>query len=70
MVQDRVDDRAGAVVHRLPAQHDQVGAGGQAGQRPSGMTVHHVLADVNAGVLLSPFVQQPLQLLAASVWNT
>jgi len=49
VVQDRVDDRPGTVVSRVPAEHDQVGTGGQAGQRPARVTVHHVLADRDVG---------------------
>ena len=60
VVQDRVDDRPGAVVYRTPTQYDQVSAGGQAGQGPAGVPVHHVLAHRDAGILLPPFVQQPL----------
>ena len=53
VIEDRVDDRSGTVVRRVPTQHHQIGAGGQPGQRPAGVPVHHVLADRHAGVLRS-----------------
>jgi hypothetical protein len=43
---------------RVAARHNQVGAGGQADKRPAGVAVHHVLADRDVRVLLSPAVQQ------------
>jgi len=62
VVQDRVGDRAGAMVSGVPAQHEQVGPGGQAGQGPAWVIVYDVLADRDAGVLLPPGAQQSLQL--------
>ena len=43
------------------AQHDQVGAGGQADQRPARVTVHDVVAERDVRVLLAPVVQQHLE---------
>src|SRR5580693_5790801 len=62
VVQDRVDDRAGTVVGRVPAQHDQVGPGGQAGQDPPRVPVDHLVADRDVGVLVPPLVEQGVQL--------
>src|SRR5580704_11781484 len=63
VVQDRVDDRAGTVVGRVPAQHDQVGPGRQAGQDPPRVPVHHVVADRYVGVFFPVFGQQAFELL-------
>jgi ornithine carbamoyltransferase len=63
VVQDRVDDRARAVVHRVPPQHDQVGAGGQADQRPARVAMDELLADRHVRVLGPPAVQQLLEAL-------
>ena len=55
------------MVPGAPAQHDQVGAGGQADQRPARVPVNDVLADRDAGVPGPPLVQQLPRRLAASV---
>ena len=65
MVQEGVPNRAGAWplgMHGTPADHHQVGAGGQAEQRPAGVAVHDVLADRYVGVLAPPAVEQCLKL--------
>jgi hypothetical protein len=64
VVQDRVGDRAGAVqavLAGVPADDDQVGPGGQAGQRPARVTVEDLLADLDAGILFLPPLDQGLQ---------
>jgi CubicO group peptidase (beta-lactamase class C family) len=58
VVQHRVGDRAGAARAGVPADDDQVGAGGQACQRPARVAVDDVLADRDAGVLIPPTVEQ------------
>ena len=57
VAEHRVHDRAGPVVRGPPAEHHQVGAGRQAGQRPARVAVDKVLADRDIGVLCPPAVQ-------------
>ena len=47
---------------RVPADDHQVGAGGQADQRPARVAVHDLLADRHVGVLGPPVVEQAGQM--------
>ena len=71
VAQDRVDDGTGAMVSGVPADDHEVGARGQAGQRPARVTEQDVLADLDIGVPGAPVIdqcRQPLGDFGSVAW--
>ena len=56
-------------VRRVPSDHDEIGAGGQADQRPGRVAVHDILGDLDVRVVASPAVEESPELLSGFLLN-